>query len=158
MSDRKVNKKQKALTFEMPEIPNKLYFGIGEVAKICDLKPHVLRYWENEFEKLAPMKRRGNRRYYSPADIRLIMTIKHLLYCDGFTIEGARAQLKHRQITAPEPTHYQEAVATPKAKLKELPEEKKIPLINQPVEKPTIAHALADLERALDLFEEKDLV
>ncbi|HVV69500.1 MAG TPA: MerR family transcriptional regulator [Gammaproteobacteria bacterium] len=78
---------------QLPSIPDKLYFSIGEVAKFCEVKPHVLRYWEQEFEQLKPSKRRGNRRYYQRKDVLLVWQIKELLYGQGFTIEGARAQL-----------------------------------------------------------------
>ena len=77
----------------LPVIPEKLYFTIGEVAKLCQLQPHVLRYWEQEFNQLSPSKRRGNRRYYQRKDVILIRQIKHLLYEQGFTIEGARRKL-----------------------------------------------------------------
>ncbi len=79
---------------ELPEIPNKLYFTIGEVGKLCDLKPHVLRYWEQEFSQLKPLKKRGNRRSYKREDVLLVRQIKTLLYDYGFTIEGARQQLE----------------------------------------------------------------
>ena len=78
---------------ELPTIPEKLYFTIGEVGKLCDLRPHVLRYWEQEFPQLSPSKRRGNRRYYQRKDVLLIREIKDLLYNQGYTIEGARQQL-----------------------------------------------------------------
>lgn len=78
---------------ELPPIPEKLYFTIGEVSKLCDLKPHVLRYWEQEFNQLSPTKRRGNRRYYQLKDVLLVRKIRHLLYEEGFTIDGARLQL-----------------------------------------------------------------
>ena len=74
-------------------IPDKLYFSIGEVADLCQLKPHVLRYWEQEFPQLSPSKRRGNRRYYQRKDALTVREIKALLYGKGYTIEGARAQL-----------------------------------------------------------------
>jgi len=77
----------------LPAIPEKLYFTIGEVGRLCDLRPHVLRYWEQEFPQLSPSKRRGNRRYYQRKDVMLIRKIKHLLYQQGFTIDGARQQL-----------------------------------------------------------------
>lgn len=77
----------------MPVIPDKLYFTIGEVSRLCDLKPHVLRYWEQEFGQLSPTKRRGNRRYYQRKDVLLIRQIRSLLYEQGYTIEGARAKL-----------------------------------------------------------------
>ena len=78
---------------ELPPIPDKLYFTIGEVSKLCHLRPHVLRYWEQEFTPLSPTKRRGNRRYYQHKDVVLIRKIRHLLYEQGYTIEGARQQL-----------------------------------------------------------------
>ena len=74
-------------------IPDKLYFSIGEVGVLCNLKPHVLRYWEQEFTQLSPSKRRGNRRYYQPNDILIVRQIRALLYENGFTIEGARVKL-----------------------------------------------------------------
>ncbi len=78
---------------QLPSIPEKLYFTIGEVADLCLLKPHVLRYWEQEFEQLNPAKRRGNRRYYQRADVLLVRRIRELLYERGYTIEGARHTL-----------------------------------------------------------------
>ncbi len=78
---------------ELPEIPSKRYFTIGEVSKLCAVKPHVLRYWEQEFLQLKPLKRRGNRRYYQRQDVFLIRQIRHLLYEQGFTIGGARQRL-----------------------------------------------------------------
>jgi DNA-binding transcriptional MerR regulator len=77
----------------LPAIPDKLYFTISEVSDLCALKAYVLRYWEQEFSQLRPVKRRGNRRYYQYQDIILVRQIRKLLYEDGFTIEGARAQL-----------------------------------------------------------------
>ena len=77
-------------------IPDKRYFTIGEVADICDIKPHVLRYWEREFPQLSDVSRRQNRRYYQRDEVELILTIKKLLREDGFTIDGARGQLKGR--------------------------------------------------------------
>jgi len=77
----------------LPPIPNKRYFTIGEVGGLCDVKSHVLRYWEQEFVQLKPTKRRGNRRYYQRHDIELIRLIRSLLYEQGFTIAGARQQL-----------------------------------------------------------------
>ena len=78
---------------ELPVIPGKRYFTIGEVSELCAVKPHVLRYWEQEFEQLKPVKRRGNRRYYQRHDVILIRQIRSLLYEKGFTIGGARQQL-----------------------------------------------------------------
>ncbi len=85
--------KQGMTITNLPPIPEKLYFGIGEVAKLCGLQPHVLRYWEQEFSQLSPSKRRGNRRYYQRKDVVLIRRIRSLLYEQGYTIEGARRQL-----------------------------------------------------------------
>ena len=78
---------------ELPAIPPKRYFAIGEVADLCQVKPHVLRYWEQEFTQLRPMKRRGNRRYYQHHEVLLIRRIRELLYEHGFTISGARNRL-----------------------------------------------------------------
>ena len=78
---------------ELPPIPSKRYFTIGEVSELCGVKPHVLRYWEQEFTQLKPVKRRGNRRYYQRHDVVLIREIRSLLYEQGFTIGGARQQL-----------------------------------------------------------------
>ncbi|RDE22826.1 MerR family transcriptional regulator [Motiliproteus coralliicola] len=80
-----------------PPIPDKRYFTIGEVASLCGLKPHVLRYWEQEFEQLQPVKRRGNRRYYQRQDVLLVRQLCHLLYEQGFTIAGARQWLDGEQ-------------------------------------------------------------
>jgi DNA-binding transcriptional MerR regulator len=78
---------------ELPPIPGKRYFTIGEVSDLCAVKPHVLRYWEQEFPQLKPVKRRGNRRYYQRQDVLIIRQIRSLLYDDGFTIGGARQRL-----------------------------------------------------------------
>lgn len=78
---------------ELPTIPGKRYFTIGEVSDLCAVKPHVLRYWEQEFPQLKPIKRRGNRRYYQRHDVIMIRQIRGLLYEDGFTIGGARQKL-----------------------------------------------------------------
>lgn len=78
---------------QLPEIPSKRYFTIGEVSELCDVKPHVLRYWEQEFPQLKPVKRRGNRRYYQRQDVMIIRNIRSLLYEQGYTIGGARLQL-----------------------------------------------------------------
>ena len=78
---------------ELPLIPSKRYFTIGEVGELCGVKPHVLRYWEQEFTQLRPIKRRGNRRYYQHHEVMLIRRIRELLYEQGFTISGARNRL-----------------------------------------------------------------
>jgi DNA-binding transcriptional MerR regulator len=80
----------------LPPIPAKRYFTIGEVAELCGVKPHVLRYWEQEFTQLKPVKRRGNRRYYQHHEVLLIRRIRELLYEQGFTISGARNKLDSR--------------------------------------------------------------
>lgn len=80
----------------LPPIPAKRYFTIGEVSELCGVKPHVLRYWEQEFAQLKPVKRRGNRRYYQHHEVLLIRRIRELLYEQGFTISGARNKLDHR--------------------------------------------------------------
>jgi len=78
---------------ELPPIPAKRYFTIGEVSDLCGVKPHVLRYWEQEFTQLKPVKRRGNRRYYQHHEVLLVRRIRQLLYDEGFTISGARNRL-----------------------------------------------------------------
>lgn len=90
MESRSLSKKA-----ELPPIPAKRYFTIGEVSELCGVKPHVLRYWEQEFTQLKPVKRRGNRRYYQHHEVLLIRRIRELLYEDGFTISGARNRLDH---------------------------------------------------------------
>jgi DNA-binding transcriptional MerR regulator len=104
-------------TTELPAIPAKRYFTIGEVSELCGVKPHVLRYWEQEFTQLKPLKRRGNRRYYQHHEVLLIRRIRELLYEHGFTINGARNRLEEagsipgssargdgqRTMTVPEP-------------------------------------------------------
>ncbi len=79
---------------ELPVIPGKRYFTIGEVSELCAVKPHVLRYWEQEFPQLKPVKRRGNRRYYQRQDVLTIRQIRSLLYDQGFTIGGARLKME----------------------------------------------------------------
>jgi DNA-binding transcriptional MerR regulator len=83
---------------ELPPIPAKRYFTIGEVSELCAVKPHVLRYWEQEFTQLKPVKRRGNRRYYQHHEVLLVRRIRDLLYGDGFTISGARNRLEENAI------------------------------------------------------------
>ena len=98
-----------ALNSTLPPIPAKRYFTIGEVSELCGVKPHVLRYWEQEFTQLRPVKRRGNRRYYQHHEVLLIRRIRELLYEQGFTINGARGRLGQ---SAVEPIS---AIATPAA-------------------------------------------
>jgi DNA-binding transcriptional MerR regulator len=88
---------------ELPEIPAKRYFTIGEVSELCEVKPHVLRYWEQEFVQLKPVKRRGNRRYYQRQDVILIRQIRSLLYEQGFTIGGARQRMAGGSTEVDEP-------------------------------------------------------
>jgi DNA-binding transcriptional MerR regulator len=83
---------------ELPPIPAKRYFTIGEMSELCGVKPHVLRYWEQEFTQLKPVKRRGNRRYYQHHEVLLIRRIRQLLYEEGFTISGARSRLENHAI------------------------------------------------------------
>ncbi len=99
MTDRP-NKPEPAV---LPPIPAKRYFTIGEVSELCGVKPHVLRYWEQEFTQLKPVKRRGNRRYYQHHEVLLIRRIRELLYEQGFTISGARNRLDGRGHEIPEP-------------------------------------------------------
>ena len=88
-------------TNDLPAIPAKRYFTIGEVSELCGVKPHVLRYWEQEFTQLKPLKRRGNRRYYQHHEVLLIRRIRELLYEHGFTINGARNRLEEPGSTNP---------------------------------------------------------
>lgn len=94
------------------DIPGKRYFTIGEVADLCGLKAHVLRYWEQEFPQLNPVKRRGNRRYYQREDVLLIRTIRTLLYEEGFTIQGARQQLERQAREQKQARQKQSVLAT----------------------------------------------
>ena len=87
----------------LPSIPAKRYFTIGEVAQLCGVKPHVLRYWEQEFTQLRPMKRRGNRRYYQHHEVEMVRRIRELLYEHGYTISGARNQLQQHQSLLSQP-------------------------------------------------------
>lgn len=91
---------EQTLKVQLPPIPAKRYFTIGEVSELCGVKPHVLRYWEQEFTQLKPVKRRGNRRYYQHHEVLLIRRIRELLYEQGFTISGARNRLDdHHAVT-----------------------------------------------------------
>ncbi len=107
---------EQATKTELPPIPAKRYFTIGEVSELCDVKPHVLRYWEQEFTQLKPVKRRGNRRYYQHHEVLLIRRIRELLYEDRYTIDGARHVLEGvetpRQEVAP-PLQPVTAIAVP---------------------------------------------
>ena len=104
----------------LPPIPAKRYFTIGEVSELCGVKPHVLRYWEQEFTQLKPVKRRGNRRYYQHHEVLLIRRIRDLLYDQGFTISGARNRLDD---SVTEPAKTNRAVSAGKANLAALRKE-----------------------------------
>ena len=107
---------EQATKVALPPIPAKRYFTIGEVSELCGVKPHVLRYWEQEFTQLKPVKRRGNRRYYQHHEVLLIRRIRELLYEQGFTISGARNRLEEADVhdqPAPSPTASAIAAALP---------------------------------------------
>jgi len=104
---------------ELPVIPGKRYFTIGEVSELCAVKPHVLRYWEQEFPQLKPVKRRGNRRYYQRQDVLVIRQIRALLYDQGFTIGGARNRLEGEEARE-DLTQTQQIVRQMRTELEEL--------------------------------------
>lgn len=108
----------------LPPIPAKRYFTIGEVSDLCRVKPHVLRYWEQEFTQLKPVKRRGNRRYYQHHEVLLIRRIRELLYREGFTISGARNRLGesaiHEQEEATEAVHLRASIKEVRAEIEDL--------------------------------------
>ena len=104
---------------ELPPIPGKRYFTIGEVSELCGVKPHVLRYWEQEFPQLKPVKRRGNRRYYQRQDVLVIRQIRSLLYDQGFTIGGARQRLDGEEARE-DVTQTQQIVRQMRTELEEL--------------------------------------
>jgi DNA-binding transcriptional MerR regulator len=104
---------------ELPAIPGKRYFTIGEVSDLCAVKPHVLRYWEQEFPQLKPVKRRGNRRYYQRQDVLVIRQIRALLYDQGFTIGGARNRLDGEEARE-DVTQTQQIVRQMRTELEEL--------------------------------------
>lgn len=99
MSEKAVSMSEQVVKLQLPPIPAKRYFTIGEVSELCGVKPHVLRYWEQEFTQLKPVKRRGNRRYYQHHEVLLIRRIRELLYDQGFTINGARNRLDGAEFT-----------------------------------------------------------
>ncbi len=100
---------------QLPPIPAKRYFTIGEVSDLCGVKPHVLRYWEQEFTQLKPVKRRGNRRYYQHHEVLLIRRIRELLYEQGFTISGARNRLEDGDVREAPPSAQPRAPQAPAA-------------------------------------------
>ncbi|RRJ84352.1 MerR family transcriptional regulator [Aestuariirhabdus litorea] len=104
---------------ELPPIPGKRYFTIGEVSDLCAVKPHVLRYWEQEFSQLNPVKRRGNRRYYQRQDVLMIRQIRSLLYDQGFTIGGARNRLSGDEVKE-DNTQYRQIVRQMIAELEDV--------------------------------------
>ena len=104
---------------ELPPRPGKRYFTIGEVSDLCTVKPHVLRYWEQEFPQLKPLKRRGNRRYYQRHDVLMIRQIRSLLYEHGFTIGGARQRLTNGEVKE-EGDHIQLALRQIRQELEEI--------------------------------------
>jgi DNA-binding transcriptional MerR regulator len=104
---------------ELPAIPGKRYFTIGEVSELCGVKPHVLRYWEQEFPQLKPVKRRGNRRYYQRQDVLVIRQIRALLYEQGFTIGGARNRLEGEEARE-DVTQTQQLIRQMRTELEEL--------------------------------------
>jgi DNA-binding transcriptional MerR regulator len=110
---------------ELPLIPAKRYFTIGEVSELCGVKSHVLRYWEQEFTQLKPLKRRGNRRYYQHHEVLLIRRIRQLLYEDGFTISGARSRLdllatEQEDNTSPQASQVQDSPLELRQELREI--------------------------------------
>ena len=100
MSEKAESMTEQVTQVQLPPIPAKRYFTIGEVSELCGVKPHVLRYWEQEFTQLKPVKRRGNRRYYQHHEVLLIRRIRELLYEQGFTISGARNRLDDLEFSA----------------------------------------------------------
>ncbi|MEM9243858.1 MAG: MerR family transcriptional regulator [Pseudomonadota bacterium] len=106
----------------LPPIPEKRYFTISEASDLCQVKPHVLRYWEQEFSQVQPTKRRGNRRYYQPKDVDLLRLIRSLLYDRGYTINGARQALKEQAnlSTEPMPIPNKQAITTLREELEAL--------------------------------------
>ena len=103
----------------LPVIPSKCYFSIGEVSELCAVKPHVLRYWEQEFPQLKPLKRRGNRRYYQRQDVIMVRQIRNLLYEHGFTIGGARQRLSGEDVKN-DVNHSQQMVQQMRRELEDL--------------------------------------
>jgi DNA-binding transcriptional MerR regulator len=127
---------------QLPPLPQKRYFAIGEVSKLCNVKPHVLRYWEQEFPNLSPNTRRGNRRYYQPEEILLIRKIRELLYDEGYTIQGAKQKLSNKQFV--KETTSQEQIQKAQA---ELPLNNEPLTTKEPVE--NLKNQLADILKIL---------
>ena len=127
---------------QLPPLPQKRYFAIGEVSKLCNVKPHVLRYWEQEFPNLSPNTRRGNRRYYQPEEILLIRKIRELLYDEGYTIQGAKQKLSNKQFV--KDTTSQEQIQKAQA---ELPLNNEPLTTKEPVE--NLKNQLADILKIL---------
>nr|WP_232416141.1 MerR family transcriptional regulator [Methylotenera mobilis] len=109
MSEKAESMSEQIAKVQLPPIPAKRYFTIGEVSELCGVKPHVLRYWEQEFTQLKPVKRRGNRRYYQHHEVLLIRRIRELLYEQGFTISGARNRLDDVEFSAKSSQHDKQA-------------------------------------------------
>lgn len=128
------------LPLPLPEIPRKRYFAIGEVSELCAVKPHVLRYWEQEFPQLKPVKRRGNRRYYQHDDVQMIRRIRSLLYEQGFTIGGARQRLREM----PKATVMRAPAPVPTAP---------VPMLKGKFSKSELKQMRSELEAALKLLE-----
>ncbi len=124
----------------LPDIPRKRYFAIGEVSELCAVKPHVLRYWEQEFPQLKPVKRRGNRRYYQHDDVQMIRRIRSLLYEQGFTIGGARQRLRE----LPKAAALRAAAPAPTAP---------VPILKGKFTKVELKQMRTELEAALRLLE-----
>ncbi len=121
----------------LPSIPAKRYFTIGEVSELCGVKPHVLRYWEQEFAQLKPVKRRGNRRYYQHHEVLLIRRIRELLYDQGFTISGARNKLSER--------------GARKVVAEEIPEKDEVVMTSSFIELETVRSELSEILALLSL-------
>jgi len=128
------------LAAPLPDIPRKRYFAIGEVSELCAVKPHVLRYWEQEFPQLKPVKRRGNRRYYQHDDVQMIRRIRSLLYEQGFTIGGARQRLRE----LPKAAALRAAAPAPTAP---------VPILKGKFTKAELKQMRSELEAALRLLE-----
>ncbi|MEK6805579.1 MAG: MerR family transcriptional regulator [Pseudomonadota bacterium] len=143
---------QTSLALPLPEIPPKRYFAIGEVSELCAVKPHVLRYWEQEFPQLKPVKRRGNRRYYQQDDVQMVRRIRSLLYEQGFTIGGARLRLKESlRLVVPAPKLVAPPASTPQQSLPQV--QSAVPAVARKTSKAELSKMRADLEAALKLLD-----